>query len=197
MPRKSSRGAILNAADKVVRKVGANHLTLEAVAEKAGVSKGGLLYSFPTKEMLLKAMVTRQFEELEMARSKERVNLPEGPGREVKAHVLSLLNPCHGDEGIHTALFAAGAQDPRLLAPAQGLLKSMFDDFAATGLRHERAAAIGLATYGLYLMDLLGVSSFTVEQREAIVAELMRLADDRQAAGITPAKKLRGRKHAG
>ena len=57
--RKNSYDNILNAAEKVVVKVGAAHMTLDSVASKAGVSKGGLLYNFPTKEILLKAMVSR------------------------------------------------------------------------------------------------------------------------------------------
>ena len=48
--RKSSREKILDAAAELVTEIGAGRLTLEAVAEKAGLSKGGLLYNFPTKE---------------------------------------------------------------------------------------------------------------------------------------------------
>ena len=43
---------------------GAVHLTLDAVAERAGVSKGGLLYHFPSKESLLQAMVDRNMRRL-------------------------------------------------------------------------------------------------------------------------------------
>ena len=39
--------------------MGAAHLTLDAVACKAGVSKGGLIHNFPTKDALLEAMVVR------------------------------------------------------------------------------------------------------------------------------------------
>ena len=40
-------------------KTGAGKLTLDAVAERAGLSKGGLLYNFPTKDALLQAMIQR------------------------------------------------------------------------------------------------------------------------------------------
>ena len=53
--RKSSREKILDAAAELVAEIGAGRLTLEAVAEKAGLSKGGLLYNFPTKDALLQA----------------------------------------------------------------------------------------------------------------------------------------------
>ena len=44
--RKSSREKILDAAAELVAEIGAGRLTLDAVAEKAGLSKGGLLYDY-------------------------------------------------------------------------------------------------------------------------------------------------------
>ena len=41
---------------------GISGLTLEAVAREAGVSKGGLLYHFPSKEALISGMIGRLVE---------------------------------------------------------------------------------------------------------------------------------------
>ena len=57
--RKNSKEAILDAAEAVVLDSGAGHLSLDIVAQKAGVSKGGLMYNFPTKKALLSAMMNR------------------------------------------------------------------------------------------------------------------------------------------
>ena len=54
-----ARERILEAAERVVGDVGAARMTLEGVAQAAGVSKGGLLYHFPTKEALTEAMIER------------------------------------------------------------------------------------------------------------------------------------------
>jgi AcrR family transcriptional regulator len=45
----STRENILRAANLVVVEEGVSRMTLEAVAREAGVSKGGLLYHFPSK----------------------------------------------------------------------------------------------------------------------------------------------------
>ena len=58
----TSRDRILDAAERLVVQTGASHLTLDGVAQSAGVSKGGLLYHFPTKEALLEGMIERHFE---------------------------------------------------------------------------------------------------------------------------------------
>ena len=46
----ATRDTILSAAANLVLRKGASRMTLEAVAREAGVSKGGLLYHFPSKE---------------------------------------------------------------------------------------------------------------------------------------------------
>ena len=54
---KSAREKLLEAADQIAREAGPSNLSLDAVALKAGVSKGGLLYHFPSKAKLLEALV--------------------------------------------------------------------------------------------------------------------------------------------
>jgi len=80
---------MLNAAEAIVLENGARHLTLDAVASRAGVRKGGLLYHFPTKEALLRAMLEGLGKQLDEAWKKKCKGLKDGPGREIKAFILS------------------------------------------------------------------------------------------------------------
>ncbi|WP_030913751.1 TetR/AcrR family transcriptional regulator [Streptosporangium amethystogenes] len=59
------RGELLDAAEDLLSDQGSQALTLAAVAEHAGCSKGGLLYHFSTKEALIKGMVERLIEEFD------------------------------------------------------------------------------------------------------------------------------------
>ena len=56
---KTTRDALLDAADHIVASRGVARLTLEEVAREAGVSKGGLLYHFKSKDALTEAMIGR------------------------------------------------------------------------------------------------------------------------------------------
>ena len=59
MPRPSNRARLLDAYEELlVSGVGAT-VTLDAVAAAAGVSKGGLLYHFPSREALVDGLVAR------------------------------------------------------------------------------------------------------------------------------------------
>ena len=77
--RPSSRDGMLAAAEAVVVESGATRLTLDAVAKKAGVSKGGVLYHFPTKDALLEAMIERLVTTNESAHHAAVDSLPVGP----------------------------------------------------------------------------------------------------------------------
>ncbi|HUR07482.1 MAG TPA: TetR/AcrR family transcriptional regulator [Nonomuraea sp.] len=66
------RDELLDAAEDLLCDQGSTALTLSAVADRAGVSKGGLLYHFSSKEALIKGMVERlidDFDELMAAQS--------------------------------------------------------------------------------------------------------------------------------
>src|SRR5690606_17155565 len=68
--RENARQRILDAASQLVRKEGSAHLSLDAVAALAGISKGGLLYHFPNKTALLKAIVEQYVEKCNVASHK-------------------------------------------------------------------------------------------------------------------------------
>lgn len=54
--RPSKREALLRAALGVIEDQGVAAVTFESVSAKAGITKGGLLYHFPTKEQLIAAL---------------------------------------------------------------------------------------------------------------------------------------------
>jgi len=175
--RKNSYDNILNAAEAVVLKVGAAHMTLDSVARKAGVSKGGLLYNFPTKEVLLKAMVSRLIRFFEEERIKKIAKMKEEPAREIKAHILSTLTRNPRADRTAAALLAAIAHNPKLVEPIRKTGLKFMAELTAPGLGFERKAVILLATMGLHLQEVLQVSFLNDKQRKGVVAELLRLAE--------------------
>ena len=54
-----AREAVLDAFESLLIDVGERAATLDAVARRAGVSKGGLLYHFPNKEAMISALLER------------------------------------------------------------------------------------------------------------------------------------------
>lgn len=76
----SSRDRILDAYEDVLAVEGERYATLDAVAAKAGVSKGGLLYHFPSKDRLAGALCDRLLA-LAADDVEEMRTAPDGPAR--------------------------------------------------------------------------------------------------------------------
>ena len=57
MDSKNRKIEILDSASRIVAEKGIFSLTIEAVAKEAGISKGGLLYHYRSKEVLVEKMV--------------------------------------------------------------------------------------------------------------------------------------------
>ncbi|MEK1870378.1 MAG: helix-turn-helix domain-containing protein, partial [Ensifer adhaerens] len=57
--RETARDRILTAAEAIVVGKGVSSLTFDEVAEQTGLSKGGILYHFASKDALVRAMVER------------------------------------------------------------------------------------------------------------------------------------------
>ena len=55
-----SRQLIIQAALSVIARDGANKLTIDAIAKEAGISKGGVLHHFRTKQAVLVALMDNQ-----------------------------------------------------------------------------------------------------------------------------------------
>ena len=183
--RPSSREAILDAAEAIVLTQGAAHLTLDAVAEQAGVSKGGLLYNFHTKEILLQAMVDRHMYRIEEARIRAIDQLPPGPGRELKACVRMAGDPAmDGERRLGTAALAARANNPRMLEPVRAAQQRRLEWIRggeSAELPFARSVIIALAVDGLCLLEVLQISPYSDAQRQCIVDDLLRLVDETAA----------------
>ena len=180
--RMNSRDAILDAAEAIVAEAGAAHLTLDAAAERAGVSKGGLLYNFPNKEALLQAMLDRHMRQLDADHACALAKLPPGPGRALKACVQMAAEEKPKDEKrLGCAMLAASANNPKLLEPVHRFHQwrlALLDEAARDGLPFERAAVASLAVDGLCLLEMLQLSPFSACQRRRILDDLLRLVDE-------------------
>jgi AcrR family transcriptional regulator len=177
-PQVSSYDVIVDAAEDVVMEAGATHMTLDAVAAKAGFSKGGLLHHFPTKAALLEAMINRLIETRTESRKKILRELPDSPTRELKAYILASLLRDKKYDRIGAPLLAPLAHDPKLAEPVREAIKTAFAEIVSTGVKFEKVAVLALAADGLLIQETLSISPFTEEQRSRVVEELLRLTDE-------------------
>jgi AcrR family transcriptional regulator len=174
-----ARERILEAAERVVSEVGAARLTLDGVAQAAGVSKGGLLYHFPSKESLLGALAQRYVDSMEhcIDAAKSTISASD-QGRDLKACILGVLGNDPRSKAMGAALMAAAANDLTLLEVIRQRISDYTDEIAESHADFARAAIVTLAVDGLKLRESLRISSFNEEQRQQIVDELLKIAEE-------------------
>jgi AcrR family transcriptional regulator len=173
--RPSSREAMLDAAVAVTLEQGANKLTLDAVAKRAGASKGGVMYNFPTKEALLEALLERLTSHNRQASEAIAATLPDAPGRALQAYVMNSVRDPDEDDRVSGALVAVVNGSPALLQRVAGYFARRFE-VISSDVPFDRAALAHVATEGLWLMELLQVSPFNAPQRARVVQLLTELA---------------------
>jgi AcrR family transcriptional regulator len=177
-PAQVTRDELLRATVRVVAEEGLPRLTLDAVARAAGVSKGGLLYHFPTKEALIQALIETFIAEWDraMAREYARDPEPEKPGRWLRAYVRASFAEVDPNESLTLGLghgdlasfLAALAVNPELL----GLIQTAYDRWhrllVSDGVDEVTATAVRFAADGIYFAEGFGLAPPVGRQRQQV-----------------------------
>jgi AcrR family transcriptional regulator len=172
MSKPSRKIDILHAASKVVSERGIFNLTLEAVAEEAGVSKGGLLYHFPSKEELVKGMVDHLASNYR-GKIAENVEMdPEKKAKWIRAYVDVTFNQTFQNKDMHSGLLAAKAVNSDLLDPIRELYSEWQDSIENDGIDPVKATIIRLATDGIWLAELFDIYPIDEDKKKDVYQKL-------------------------
>jgi AcrR family transcriptional regulator len=163
-----TRDRLLDAAGHVVRRDGAQALTLDAVAAEAEVSKGGLLYHFKSKRELVEGMVDRWLTEFQR-------DIDEADPAFVRGYVRA-SDPA-GMQVDELGMLAALIADPSLLLTVRRQYGIWQDRVEREGRDPVDATVARLAADGLWLAELLGMGPPTGALREQVLQRLLDLAE--------------------
>ena len=168
-----ARERILAAATEIVKKHGTSHMSLEAVAARAGVSKGGLLYHFPSKAKLLEAIVedrVRNMRRTIMAAAEA----DETPANScARAYIKAFRQECGHGEPPPSGILAAIAENPEFIDPIRRFQKEIVEQFRQQCVDPRPAIAAFLAIEGMRCLELFDAEVLTAAEREAIVDYLV------------------------
>lgn len=178
LAKESRRVAILEAASSIVSEKGIFNLTLEAVAKEAGISKGGLLYHFPSKEALVQGMVEHLAHNY---RSKIAKNVDDDPldrGKWTRAFLNVTFNQGYPNKDMHAGLLAAKAVNPKLMLPLYQAYEEWQTNIENDGLDSIDATIIRLATDGIWLAELLELYNIDDQKKKAVYKRLHEWIQD-------------------
>ena len=158
---KNTRERLLNAAEAVVIEEGVSAMTLEAVAARAKVSKGGLLYHFPSKEAVVLGMVSRIASIVQERFATGLASEPPGRGRHART-MLGLMMDTEGSlfprlQRVAGPLLGALSSNPSMLEPMQRFFKAVRQGMLEDGLPSDRCWLILAALDGLKFWRVFGI----------------------------------------
>lgn len=186
--RGACRDHLLDSTEEVILRAGLGGLTLDAVAAHAKVSKGGLLYHFPSKDALILGLVERTCDRWRRDYSEAIAGEPPGRGRVARA----ILRMCLGSrESCYETcrrssivLVAAIAANPALTEPLRrahsDLLSRIREDGGDTGV----GEAVVLAANGMWFEQVFGLRDLPASRVESIrgaLAALIEMDEERPA----------------
>ncbi|WP_043613994.1 TetR/AcrR family transcriptional regulator [Nonomuraea candida] len=153
------RDRILDAVEHLLVTKGADAVRLDAVAAGAGVSKGGLLHHFRSKQALLEGVLNRQVERFQAELP------PEGspPGAFTRAWLDATIPDAdvparaHADQ-VAVALLAALSGGPEVLESFRRRYRIWQDRLAGDGLDPSTAYLVRLAVDGWWMARLLDLA---------------------------------------
>lgn len=189
------RSNLLIQALRIIQASGLQGLTLDAVAREAGVSKGGLLHHFPSKQALIDAMVEQVFTLIDIGIEDALAKDTVAKGRFTRAYLSLLKQPeprypevlIHQDE--HQKLANSGNEMDYLYSIP--LTTLMFDDEACRIRWHdwlarqlerhqatdnfENARLVRFAADGIWLSGLLEYDPMSKQDYQALIERLMAM----------------------
>ncbi|MGE4553663.1 MAG: TetR/AcrR family transcriptional regulator [Desulfovibrionaceae bacterium] len=170
------RARLLKAAGDVVAERGLAGMTLDGVARRAGVSKGGLTHHFPNRRALVEAMVDDLLTGFEHAMASHLAVDPDPRGRFTRAYILTMAAPAllPRDNRIRGAFALAMSQDETLARRWRDWLHARIANYGEDAASAQ-GRVIRYAVDGLWLEACSGTCLNAPEERETVVAHLVAL----------------------
>ena len=170
------RQQLLQVTARLSLEKGLGNITLDAVSQAAGVSKGGLLHHFPNKLSLLDGLFDDLVGKLDRAIDEEMLNDPVPHGRFTRAY----LAVCFGSGGMEDgedwkALTVAQLAEPHMRERWRQWVEDRNTAHVGTDSSLD-AELVRFAVDGLWLADLLSSHPLEPERRRAMVDRLIQLS---------------------
>lgn len=173
--RAATRRKILAAAADIAEQAGPGNLSLDAVAAKAGVSKGGLLYHFPTKTKLLQAVVENFIVSFDEALSYRKEAKAGRNDALLEAYLELFIEDHESRRPPPSGLLAALAEDPDFLAPVRKHNRSLLDRICQSSGDPAMALVVYLAIQGVRAMSLLDMDVLSDAEFSQTAAKLKEI----------------------
>ncbi|MYN25316.1 TetR/AcrR family transcriptional regulator [Duganella levis] len=180
--RTSNRDALLDVLESIISEGSVHDVTLDGVAARAGITKGGLIYHFKSKEALLHALVERMRAKVDAY----CVDPKAEPRSAIKKFLIARINYAFTmgaqEKKIMANLLAAASTYPSLLVPVKSMYDSRSGDLAQVAESAGLALSVWTALDGFVMLEMLNIRHFSDLEKQQMQAALIGLVEQQFAA---------------
>ncbi|MEM9174354.1 MAG: TetR family transcriptional regulator [Myxococcota bacterium] len=174
-----TREQILNTAEARLLAEGPSGLVLDAIAADAGISKGGLLYHFRSKEALVSGLCERMLAGFDAQLDALAASDGAETGAFTRAYLATTVTaegkPADNSAQLMAAILATLGRDSAHLEQVRAHFARWHARLATDGIDETTATIVRLAADGLWLSALLGLNEFDPDSGRRTLAALDRL----------------------
>ncbi len=149
-----TREKLLDLAEELVRSGGATALTIGALAQAAGISKGGVQYSFASKDDLVRSLVDRWTSQFDALLGEP---LSDDPVEFVRRYIAATRASQQVMNAKMAGLLIGSLKDPVHMQETREWYQGMFHRLDGVSPRAQVARVAFLAVEGLFLMRINGI----------------------------------------
>lgn len=174
--KRQSRQLILDTAISVATEKGAGHVTLDAVAKASGLSKGGVLYHFPSKMALIDGLLQAMVDQSDNYKNQIDREASRLSQLEVVLRIRQKMQHEVSSQ-ISMAILAAAAEQPDLLDALRERTTELVHNLREENHDPVQALIIWLAGEGLRFHQLLSLTHFDPTMTQALEDRLLQMAE--------------------
>ncbi|ODQ03851.1 MULTISPECIES: TetR/AcrR family transcriptional regulator [Enterobacterales] len=169
--RTIDREKLLETIFDIVMEQGAAALTIDTVAKRMGISKGGVQYCFSSKEAMIDAMF-EHWEESYETKFKEVIKNDDSSENRVAAHIYATQAHDQISFAKGASLLAALLQTPEYLQSTKAWYQQRLTGIDTTTEAGKRARLAFLATEGTFLLRYLGLMDINDNEWQSIFEDI-------------------------
>lgn len=165
----NKREHILHTTAQMIMEHGVSRLSLAKVANQAGVSKGGLLHYFKTKDELFYQLNVLAIEEFNSEFERLIKVNPDEKGKYIKAYAQATLNDLESSNGSVNSSFVASFTDsPEIMELWKGAYLEWQQKCKEDDLDWKDVATIRFVCDGLWFNNLLNINDILPYSKELL-----------------------------
>lgn len=164
------RDELLSAAEDIVRTVGPGGLTIDALAKAMGITKGGVQYSFRSKDELIHAMIERWTAQYDGIYT-EKLAAGSGPDETLNAHLEAAHRADSLMDAKAAALLAALVQT-KYLGSVGSWYREQLDQWATDDPEGKIRRLKFLASEGAILLRFFGLLNICDDEWNSIFQDI-------------------------